>query len=163
MCTEIQTYRWSSPFICYNVCQTNNEMQCNIYSQIRALWFYSLESSQVDISAQGVPGEGYRALLNICKWVYFLCKPNRESFTIRLWGEWISQFIKEGERPQFRVWRMIFLLLLGRFHLGFRSENLESVFGDRNSKGSNSVYSVLYFIKWGRIYRKGWYRKPLEE
>lgn len=36
-----------SIFICHNVCQTNNEMQCNIYSQIRALWFYSLESPTV--------------------------------------------------------------------------------------------------------------------
>lgn len=36
-----------SMFIHYNMCQTNNEMSHTIYSQIRALWFYSLGSSTV--------------------------------------------------------------------------------------------------------------------
>lgn len=36
-----------SIFIHYNVCQTSDKRQCNIYSQIRPVWFYSLESPTV--------------------------------------------------------------------------------------------------------------------
>lgn len=47
VCRDSNIQIKTSVFLWCNVCQANNEMQCNIYSQIRALWFYSLESTTV--------------------------------------------------------------------------------------------------------------------
>lgn len=82
-----------SIFICYNACQTNNEMQCNIHSQIRALWFYSLRSRGF-LKLTLLPDVPLKRAREPCKIFAnefcFFWKSNTEHLTLRLWGEFIS-------------------------------------------------------------------------
>lgn len=153
-----------SIFICEHMCQTNNEMQCNIYSQIRALWFYSLESPTV-LRLTFLPRVPLERATEPC-WIFanepIPCKTLTWKVLPSNCGVTESHNSSRKEKDHSLELEACLTLFVSKFHLVSRTENSKSVSEGRASQGFKSVYWVMYFIKWGIKYKKGKYRTPLE-